>query len=68
MFEAVYEYMKRESLEPERLVFLTDGLPNAGWGDPNYADTIFIIHSNAHIVAPFGLTAHYERKSPKGKK
>jgi predicted metal-dependent peptidase len=68
MFECIYEYMKREGIEPERLVFLTDGLPNSGWGDPNYSDTIFIIHSNAHIIAPFGLTAHYERKSPKGKK
>jgi predicted metal-dependent peptidase len=63
LFESVFEFLKRESIEPERLVFLTDGLPNSGWGDPNYADTIFIIHSNAHIVAPFGLTAHYERKS-----
>lgn len=68
MFECVYEYMKREGIEPERLVFLTDGLPNSGWGDPNYADTIFIIHSNAHIVAPFGLTAHYERKAPKSRR
>ena len=60
LFEAVYEYLKREEIEPNRLVFLTDGLPNQGWGDPDYCDTIFIIHSNSHIVAPYGLTCHYE--------
>jgi predicted metal-dependent peptidase len=62
MFEEVFEYMKREDIEPHRLAFFTDGYPNAGWGDPDYCDTIFIIHGNDKIVAPFGITCHYEPK------
>jgi predicted metal-dependent peptidase len=60
MFEAIVEYFKREDIEPNRLAIFTDGLPNAGWGDPTYCDTIFIIHSNPRITAPYGLTCHYE--------
>jgi predicted metal-dependent peptidase len=62
MFEEVFTYMKRENIEPHRLAFFTDGYPNAGWGDPDYCDTIFIIHGNREIVAPFGITCSYEPK------
>ena len=65
LFECVYEYMKREGIEPERLVILTDGLPNSSWGDPNYCDTIFIIHSNPHIIAPYGMSCAYEERTGK---
>jgi hypothetical protein len=27
---------------------------------PDYCDTLFIIHDNPRTEAPFGLTAHYE--------
>jgi predicted metal-dependent peptidase len=60
MFEANWEFMKREGIEPARFVMFTDGLPNQGWGDANYCDTLFVIRGNQNIVAPFGLTAHYE--------
>lgn len=62
MFEEVFAYMKREDIEPHRLAFFTDGYPNAGWGDPDYCDTIFIIHGNPTIEAPFGITCAYEEK------
>jgi len=65
MFEAVFEYFKANDIEPNRLAFFTDGLPNAGWGDANYCDTIFIIHSNPHITAPYGLPCPYEAPEPK---
>jgi len=61
IFSAVFEFFKREGIEPNRLAFFTDGLPNDGtWGDPDYCDTIFIIHSNPGISAPHGLTCHYD--------
>lgn len=60
LFECVWEYMKREGIEPHRLVMFTDGLPNSSWGDENYVDTLFVIHTHTNIVAPFGLTAYYE--------
>ena len=38
----------------------TDGYPCGDWGDPDYCDTVFIIHDNPNTEAPFGVTAHYE--------
>lgn len=61
-FNAIYEQLKRDGVEPARLVILTDGEPNSTWGDPNYCDTLFIIHSNPRKEAPFGMTAHYESR------
>jgi hypothetical protein len=49
-----------EEIEPNRFVMFTDGMPCGSWGDPDYADTLFIIHDNPRVEAPFGLTAHYE--------
>jgi predicted metal-dependent peptidase len=59
-FECVFEYLKRNDIEPARLVMFTDGIPNNTWGDPNYCDTLFVIFGNPQIKAPFGMTAHYE--------
>lgn len=63
MFEAVWEYMKREGIEPNRLVLFTDGYPNSTWGDEGYVDTLFVIHGNTQIKAPWGITAYYEPNS-----
>lgn len=60
LFEAVFEFMKQEGIEPQRLVMFTDGYPNQTWGDPDYVDTLFIVHGNDHITAPFGITAFYD--------
>ena len=30
--------------------------------DPDYSDTLFVIHGSKTIVAPFGMTAYYEEK------
>lgn len=59
-FEANWEFMQNEGIEPQRFVMFTDGYPGGGWGDPDYCDTLFIIHGSTSIVAPFGLTAYYE--------
>lgn len=62
LFECNWEYMKREGIEPQRFIMFTDGYPNGSWGDENYCDTLFVVHGNTKIVAPFGLTAYYEAK------
>ena len=59
-FECNWDYMKEHQIEPERFVMFTDGYPGYGWGDEDYVDTLFVIHGNTSIVAPFGLTAYYE--------
>jgi len=60
LFECNWEFMKDNEIEPKRFIMFTDGYPNAGWGDAEYCDTLFIIHGNTSIVSPFGQTAYYE--------
>lgn len=52
--------MKEDDYCPKQLVMFTDGEPYGSWGDPNYCDTLFVIHSNPKVEAPFGVTVHYE--------
>lgn len=59
-FDAIYRYLKHEEIEPKRLVVFTDGYPFGSWGDPNYADTVWILHSTKTIVPPWGEYAYYD--------
>lgn len=61
-FMCNWEYMKENDIVPKKFIMFTDGYTWDGWGDPDYCDTIFIIHShhNKDTQAPFGQTAHYE--------
>jgi predicted metal-dependent peptidase len=59
-FDANYEFMKEEGIEPKRFIMFTDGYPCGSWGDENYCETLFIVHGNDSIIAPFGQTAHYK--------
>ena len=60
LFTAVWDFMKADEYCPKQLVMFTDGEPWGSWGDPNYCDTLFVIHSNPKVDAPFGVTVHYE--------
>jgi len=59
-FDCIFEYLKREEIEPKRLVVFTDGYPFGSWGDENYADTVWILHGTTTIVPPWGQYAYYE--------
>ncbi len=59
-FDANYEFMKEEGIEPKRFIMFTDGYPCGSWGDEDYCETLFVIHGNESIVAPFGQTAYYK--------
>jgi len=59
-FEANWNFMKEEGIEPKKFIMFTDGYPCGSWGDEQYCDTLFIIHGNESIVAPFGQTAYYK--------
>lgn len=59
-FEKNWEYMKQHDIVPKKFIMFTDGYPGGSWGDPNYCDTVFIIHGNNTIVPPFGTHAYYE--------
>lgn len=72
LFECNWEFMRNprevagdievDSIEPKKFVMFTDGYPAGSWGEEEYCDTLFVIHGNKSIKAPFGLTAYYEEK------
>ena len=62
-FDAIYNYLKEEQIEPRRLVIFTDGYPFGSWGDENYADTVWIIHGNTTVIPPWGQYAYYEKET-----
>lgn len=57
-----WDYMKAHEIEPHRLLIFTDGYVGNDWGDPDYCNTLFIVHSNPQAMAPYGSTVHYEPK------
>lgn len=61
-FEAVWKFLEEEGIEPDQLVMFTDGDPWGSWGNPEYCDTLFVIHGDPRhaIEAPFGVTVHYD--------
>lgn len=59
-FEANWEFMKANDIQPKRFVMFTDMYPCGGWGDPNYCDTVFVAHGTKDIIAPFGITCIYD--------
>ena len=62
-FMCNWTYMKSHGIQPKKFIMFTDGYAWNSWGDPEYCDTIFIIHQNhdKNLEGPFGITAHYEK-------
>ena len=62
-FEANWNWMKTEGIEPKMLIVFTDGMPYGSWGDPDYCDTCWIINNDYDkgIEPPFGRYAYYEK-------
>ena len=61
-FVCIYDYLKKEEIEPKRLVVFTDGYPYGSWGDENYCDTVWILHGTTTIVPPWGQYAYYDEE------
>jgi predicted metal-dependent peptidase len=59
-FMANWAFMRNQGIEPKRLIMFTDGYPCGEWGEDDYCETLFIIHGNESIIAPFGQTAYYK--------
>ena len=62
MFESNWNFLRSNEMKPDLLMVFTDGYPCGTWGDPDYCETIFLIHGDPkkEIQAPFGMTLHYE--------
>lgn len=59
-FDVNWKYMKEHDINPKKFLMFTDGYPYGSWGDPDYTDTVFVIHGNNTIVSPFGITCYYD--------
>ena len=59
-FDVNWQYMEDNGICPKKFIMFTDGYPWGSWGNPDYCDTVFIIHGNDTIVPPFGEYAYYE--------
>jgi len=61
-FMANWRYMHENDIQPKKFIMFTDGYPWDSWGEEDYCDTIFVVHSNydKNLQAPFGVTTHYE--------
>ena len=59
-FEANWDFMKENEIDPKKFIMFTDGYPGGSWGDENFCDTLFVIHGSTTIVAPFGVTTYYQ--------
>ena len=59
-FDVNYTFMKDNDIQPKRFIMFTDGYPCGSWGDEDYCESLFIVHGNDSIIAPFGQTAYYK--------
>ncbi len=61
-FDVVFSYLAQEDIVPDQLIMFTDGYPWSSWGNPDYCDTLFVVHGDPkqRIQAPWGVTIHYE--------
>jgi len=61
-FMANWKYMRENDIQPKKFLMFTDGYAWDSWGEDDYCDTVFVIHSHhdKNLQAPFGQTAHYD--------
>lgn len=61
-FQANWDFMKSEGIEPKLFIMFTDGESYDGWGEEGYCDTLWIINNkyNKSIEPPYGAYAYYE--------
>ena len=62
-FQANWEFMKAEGIEPKLFIMFTDGESYDGWGEEGYQqDMLWIINNryNKSIEPPYGSHAYYE--------
>ena len=61
-FMCNWAYMKEHDIVPKKFIMFTDGYAWDSWGDPDYCETLFVIHSNRdkNLESPFGMSVHYD--------
>ena len=51
--------MQENDVKPQLLICFTDGETWDRWGDSDYCDTLWVIHTNDRVKPPFGQTVYY---------
>jgi hypothetical protein len=61
-FDCIFDYLKREAIEPNRLIVFTDMMPFGSWGDQDYCDTTWIGYGEyaKTVTPPFGTWAVFD--------
>ena len=62
-FQANWDFMKEEGIDPKLFIMFTDGESYDGWGEENYQEDMIWIINNKHnkgIEPPYGAYAYYE--------
>ena len=61
-FMCNWKYMKDNDIVPKKFIMFTDGYAWDSWGDSDYCETLFVIHSNRdkNLESPFGMSVHYD--------
>ena len=58
-FECNWAFMEENDINPDKFIMFTDGYPFGSWGNPNYCETLFVIHGAKDIIPPFGEHTYY---------
>jgi predicted metal-dependent peptidase len=61
-FDCIFDYLKREAIEPNRLIVFTDMMPFGSWGIPDFCDTTWIGYGEyaKTVTPPFGTWATFD--------
>jgi predicted metal-dependent peptidase len=62
-FQANWDFMQEEGIEPKLFIMFTDGESYDGWGEASYQDDMIWIINNKHnkqIEPPYGSWAYYD--------
>ena len=54
-----WRWMQENDVKPQLLVCFTDGETWDQWGDSDYCETLWVIHTNDRVKPPFGQTVYY---------
>ena len=61
-FDVNWTYMEKKEIEPDQFIMFTDGQPCGSWGNPDWCDTVFLVHTAyGKPESPFGQTVYYEK-------
>lgn len=55
----ITRWLKTNEIEPKKLIVFTDGYTGQ-WGDPDYCDTLWILHNSRDVVPPYGVSVQYD--------